>query len=202
MTPRTPRADSARNREALLDAGMRALRRDVDAPLDAIAAEAGLTRRAVYGHFTGRDELVDAVIERGAARIADAVGPARDEDPLVAIARLGSCLWDAIAEVRAVARMAVRSRHAATVGRALAPVRDRLRESLSRAAEAGAVRTDVDVDVLASLVERAALDVLEVEPESGRLLAMTHPLCAAGVGAAAAARAAAMADADLADGAR
>ncbi|WP_062465415.1 TetR/AcrR family transcriptional regulator [Demequina soli] len=187
MTPRTPRADSARNREALLDAGLRALRRDLDAPLDVIAAEAGLSRRAVYGHFSGRDELVDAIVERGAARIAAAVGPERDEDPLVALARLGGALWDAVADVAPLARMALSSGRTPTVATAMAPVRARVRAALGAAAEAGTVRTDIDAETLAVLVERAALDVLEVAPSHARMLAMTHPLCAAGVGGARAA---------------
>lgn len=192
MTPRTPRADSARNREALLDAGGRALRRDVDATLEDIATEAGLSRRAVYGHFPGRDALVDAIVERGATRIAAAVGPRTDEDPLVTLARLGGALWDAVADVHAVARMALASGLGATVAAAMAPIRERVRACLVDAASAHRVRTDVTLEVLALLVERAALDVLEVaaqaEADDARMLAMTHPLCAAGVGAADAAR--------------
>ncbi|WP_062390189.1 TetR/AcrR family transcriptional regulator [Demequina iriomotensis] len=195
MNPRTPRADSARNHEALLDAASRALRLDVDASLDAIATEAGLSRRAVYGHFAGRDELVAAVISRGAERIANALETPRDPDPLVALARLGVSLWDAIADVRTIARMALSSPHAATVAQALSPVRARVRESLAAATAEGTVRTDVDVETLAMLVERAALDVLDVADSAGaddaRLLVMTHPLCAAGVGAERATRIAA-----------
>ncbi|WP_062377526.1 TetR/AcrR family transcriptional regulator [Demequina pelophila] len=186
MSPRPPRADSARNREALLDAATALLRENFDAPLDAIAAAAGLTRRAVYGHFPSRDDLVAAMLERGAARIAGAVGEARDEPPLHALARLGGALWDQVAEVRAFARAAVATPHAAFVARGLAPVRERMRGILERAAARGEVRTDVGLTTLALLVERAALDVLEVTGDSpagdARLLAMTHPLCAAGVG--------------------
>ncbi|WP_062308403.1 TetR/AcrR family transcriptional regulator [Demequina subtropica] len=188
MTARSPRADSARNHDALLDAAARALRDDVDAPLDAIAAEAGLSRRAVYGHFAGRDELVAAMLDRGAVRISAALDAPRDEDPLVGLARLGVSLWDAVADVRTIARMAVTTHHSETVARALAPVRARVRACLAEATAAGVVRTDVAVEILAVLVERAALDVLEVAPEAdpaqARTLVMTHPLCAAGVGAA------------------
>lgn len=189
------RADCRRNRESLLDATIAVLRRDAEAPLGAIAREAGLSRRAVYGHFPGRVELVDAALERGAARIARAVDTPPDANPLTTIARLGAALWEQVADVRAVARTAVSPTHAATVAGAMAPVRARLREALDRAAASSSVRTDVDVATLAPLVERAALDVLDVsdglDPATARTLAMTHPLCAAGVGAQHAARIAA-----------
>lgn len=195
VTAHPTRADSARNREALLDAAMTVLRTDVDAPLQAFADQAGLSRRAVYGHFPGRDQLVDAALARGAERIAAVVGAPDDEDPLAALAGLGGALWDHVADVTAVARTAVSPAHAATVAAALAPVRRRVRECLAAAAADGSVRTDVPIDTLALLVERAALDVLDLadpaHPREARLLAMTHPLCAAGVGASQAARIAA-----------
>lgn len=196
MTIATPaRADVRRNRESLLDATIAVLRRDPDAPLATIAREAGLSRRAAYGHFPGREELVDAALERGAARIAQAVASPPDRDPLVTIARLGAALWDQVADVRAAARTAVSPAHAATVAGAMAPVRRRLRDALDRAASTSSVRTDIDVATLAPLVERAALDVLDtsdgLDPAVARTLAMTHPLCAAGVGAQRAARIAA-----------
>ena len=196
MTPtRQPRADSLRNRDALLDAAMRALRVDPDASLHAIAAEAGLTRRAVYSHFPGRDPLVDAALERGASRIAAAVDLPPAPDPLATLARRGGALWAHVAEVHAVARMAVSGTHAAAVALAMAPVHARVRACLAQARAEGAVRDDVDLHTLAVLVERAALDVLDlaegVDPVTARLLAVTHPLCAAGVGARDAARIAA-----------
>ncbi len=187
MKRTSTRADSARNREALLDAAILILREDVDAPLQAFADAAGLSRRAIYGHFPGRDELVDAALARGAERIAEAVDHPRDDDPLVGLARIGASLWDHVADVTAVARTALSPAHAATVAAALTPVRLRVRDCLTAAAASGEVRTDIPLDTLALLVERAALDVLDLadpsEPARARRLAMTHPLCAAGVGA-------------------
>lgn len=55
---RAPRRDAASNREALLDAARAILNRDPEASLDTIAAAAGLTRRAVYGHFPSRNTLL------------------------------------------------------------------------------------------------------------------------------------------------
>ena len=55
---RAPRSDAAKNRAALLDAARSELNRDPDASLDTIAAAAGLSRRAVYGHFPSRDALI------------------------------------------------------------------------------------------------------------------------------------------------
>ena len=67
---RDPRRDATANREAILSAAAVALNEDIDASLETIAARAGLSRRAVYGHFATRDELLVEVFTRGARRLA------------------------------------------------------------------------------------------------------------------------------------
>ena len=65
---RARRADAATNRVALVRAAQTVLARDPHASIDTIAREAGLSRRAVYGHFPDRDSLVRAVIAVAAER--------------------------------------------------------------------------------------------------------------------------------------
>lgn len=67
----TRRADArATRREQLLDAADRAIRRDgPDVPMEALAAEAGITKPVLYRHFGDRDGLLDAVAERHARRL-------------------------------------------------------------------------------------------------------------------------------------
>ena len=68
----TTRRDAVKNRAALLAAARVALNRDPESSLETIAAEAGLSRRAVYGHFPTRDDLLREVTAHGAARIGRA----------------------------------------------------------------------------------------------------------------------------------
>jgi AcrR family transcriptional regulator len=63
---RAPRKDAAENREAILRAAALLLNDDPDASLEAIAAAAGLSRRALYGHFATRDDLLRELVVLGA----------------------------------------------------------------------------------------------------------------------------------------
>lgn len=157
---RGPRRDAVVNREALLAAAAAELSASADASLDTIAQAAGLSRRAVYGHFATRDELVLALIERGAERLNRAAASVDHENPVIAIALLSARLWDAVEHVRLLAAMAVREPYVHGVATALAPVRARLCGLVGRGAALGAVRRDIPERMLTRLVEQAALAVL------------------------------------------
>ncbi|MFB7447376.1 TetR/AcrR family transcriptional regulator [Streptomyces sp. NPDC056194] len=82
---RRRRADGERSRAAILDAAVRLLRQRPDAGMEAIATEAGVTRQTVYAHFSSRDALLAATVDRiteGAVAAMDAArldeGPATD----------------------------------------------------------------------------------------------------------------------------
>lgn len=69
---RPPRADGEARKQArraeLVDAAVRVIRRDgPGVPMDAIAAEAGVTKPILYRHFGDRRGLVDAVAEQFAS---------------------------------------------------------------------------------------------------------------------------------------
>lgn len=157
---RGPRRDATANREALLAAAAATLAESADASLETIARNAGLSRRAVYGHFANRDQLVLALIERGAERLNRTAATVDHEDPLVAIALLGARLWDTVEHVRLLAAMAVREPYVHGVAAALAPVRARLCGFVGRAAALGVGRRDVPEQLLTRLIEQAALAVL------------------------------------------
>jgi len=71
---RYPKDHKQRTRARLIEAGGRVFRRrGVDgAGVDALAAEAGLTSGAFYGHFAGKEELLTEVIRRAVADNEDA----------------------------------------------------------------------------------------------------------------------------------
>jgi AcrR family transcriptional regulator len=59
-SPREPRSDAARNREALVRAAIAAVHREGPrVPLATIAADAGVGIGTLYRHFPGREELLD-----------------------------------------------------------------------------------------------------------------------------------------------
>ncbi|MGO4592352.1 TetR/AcrR family transcriptional regulator [Leifsonia sp. 2TAF2] len=187
-TTRAPRRDATANREAILQAAAVALNEDIDASLESIAARAGLSRRAVYGHFATRDELLVEVFTRGARRLAVLLDPVSHPDPLVEIALFGATLWAEVEHVRVSAALAVRGPHREMVGTALDPARERLRETVGRGRESGRIRTDLDRETVTRLIENAAVSVLDeatrarLSPSAGHRLVMLAGLSAAGMG--------------------
>lgn len=153
---RSTRRDATANRAALLEAAQRLLATDAAASLDSIAREAGLTRRALYGHFADRDELLHEVIALGAVRFNEIAGSTDHPDPRVALARLAVRLWREASVVRASANIALDDAHLQHTVVALAPLRRRVRDLVAAGAASGAFRGDVSPELLAFLVEETA----------------------------------------------
>lgn len=185
---RAPRRDAAENREALIAAAVRVLNADVDASLEAIAAEAGLSRRSVYGHFANRDELVREVLRLDAERMAASVVPIVHEDARIEIALYGATLWAQVQHASVTAEFAVRGPYTELVAKALEPARAKLRHTVRRGVRDGVLRQDMHADALARLIERAALDVLTeathegLDARAGHTLVMITALSVAGLG--------------------
>jgi AcrR family transcriptional regulator len=173
---RAPRRDAAANRESLLAAASATLNAHPDAGLEAIAAAAGLSRRAVYGHFAGRDELIAALIHSGATRLNDIAAHVDHPHTPTAIALLGARLWHAVEHVQLLAAMAVREPHVERAASALAPVRERLGSLVARGVADDTLRTDMPAQTLARLIERAAIAVLLEASVSGLTDAEGHRL--------------------------
>ena len=101
--PASRRADARRNVAAIVEAATVCLGRRPDATLAEIAAAAGVGRVTLYGHFSSRAELVDAVlthaIERGDAALepVDLTG-----DPRVALERLIAASWEVVDQSRSI----------------------------------------------------------------------------------------------------
>ena len=190
---RAPRRDATENRAALLAAARVVLNRDPDAGLDAIAAEAGLTRRAVYGHFANRDALLLELVVQGTTRVVDALVAVDHLQPLVRIALIASRMWHEVEAVRVMTLFAVRGPFQAQVAERLRPLRRHLSDTVREGARHG-VRTDIPADTLARLIEGAAIAVLDEAGRSrmaaaaARRLAMLAVLGMAGLDAAAANR--------------
>lgn len=154
--PRMRRRDATANREALLRAAQATLAVDPHASLDAIAQAAGLSRRALYGHFADRESLLREVIAIGSRRFNAIAEQSDDPDPRVALARMAVRLWREAAAVRASANIALDDAHVAYTVVALAPLRRRLRELTDAGVASGAFRGDVSASLLAFLIEETA----------------------------------------------
>ena len=185
---RPARSDRVRNRAALLEAARAVLRRDPDASVDAIAAAAGLTRRALYGHFPSREALVTELATAGARRVAAAAAASRDDDPVVDIALVGRLVWDDVEAVRAMTLSVVRGPlREAIMGDPLAPLHARLVDDVTRAAAAGTARDDLPPQTVARLIEGAAFTALDesvrspLGREEGRRLVILAGLGALGL---------------------
>ncbi|AYF97752.1 TetR/AcrR family transcriptional regulator [Protaetiibacter intestinalis] len=155
------RRDAENNRLALLAAAGTVLNRDPDASLDAIAAEAGLSRRALYGHFATRDDLIHSLLAHRVSRLLAAVEQVEHPDTPTLLALIGVVMWREVEAVRVMAQFTVRGSHQRELAYALTPLRDRVRHAVAVGAATGRIRDDIDPPILARLVEGAVLSVLD-----------------------------------------
>jgi len=153
---RERRSDATTNHKALLHAAQIVLAENPQASLDTIAQAAGLSRRALYGHFADRETLLREVIALGAERFNTIAEIIDDIDPRVALARLAARLWREASAVRAAANIALSEAHVSETVRSLTPLRRRVRELTDAGIAAGAFRRDVSPEVLAILIEETA----------------------------------------------
>jgi AcrR family transcriptional regulator len=185
---RSRRRDAAENRESLLSAARVVFNRDPSASLESVAAEAGLSRRSVYGHFANRDELLLELVTTGARRVASALESVTHPDPLVRLALISSNLWREVESVRVMAVVALRGPLAQHTAGALGAVRAKLRAAITEGQADGSMRRDLPVERLARLVEDTALAVLEDSTEhplgalDGDRLAILMTLAVVGLG--------------------
>src|SRR5206468_3330957 len=109
-TAKEKRADARRNIEAILDAARTCLIRDPDANIGEIAKAAGIGRVTLYGHFSTRADLVDAVFTRTLEE-SDHVLHAVDlsGDPRTALTRLIDSSWRIVHRFRALLQAAQRA---------------------------------------------------------------------------------------------
>jgi AcrR family transcriptional regulator len=187
---RAPRRDATENRAALVQAARTVLQADPDASLESIAAAAGLSRRAVYGHFPSRDDLVREVVTGGAERILGAM-PSRAElaglPPASRLAAIAVTLWTEVSHVRSMAVIAVRGPMLEIVATVFAPLRDMVRDACAVGIADGTLRGDVDAATLGRLVEGACLAVLDeatrsaTPDDAGRRMVVLSALGMAGV---------------------
>ena len=75
--PKRRRADAERSIAAITNAALEALASDPDASMAEIARRAGVVRATIYMHFPTRESLLDAVMEKATAQVAEAIAAGR-----------------------------------------------------------------------------------------------------------------------------
>ncbi|MFM9629212.1 MULTISPECIES: TetR/AcrR family transcriptional regulator [Streptomyces] len=163
--PRKPRATRTR----ILDAARQTLGHDPDSSLGAIAEAAGVARRTVYGHFTGRAALIEGLTAEAAEAIrlaiADARAPRPDPDPLpdpaTDLARFVLTLWPVGDRYRTLLGLARQDLGAQRVSELLAPARDTVAAILARGQQHGVFHTGVPPGPLSRALEAHLLALLD-----------------------------------------
>lgn len=169
-TETLPRADARRNIQRILEAAESVLARDPSASMSEIAAEAGLGRVTVYGHFRSRPLLVEAVVRRSLAA-ADAALQNVDlsGEAAASLERLVNETWQItvnagqllVAAEEALPPSTVRELHAGGL-------EERVRSFIAGAQSRGEFRTDMPTDWFVATFH-AIIHAAPNEISSGRL---------------------------------
>jgi len=174
------RATAERNIEAILDAVERLLERGSPASIVAVANEAGVSRVTVYAHFTTREQLLEAVVERAVQRTTvalDAVEPERGP-PLQALERVIDVGWRDLDRNNAIAQAASELLTAEVHKRTHQAAHRRLRKLIDRGRRSGDFRTDVPAEWLVTafhaLIHAAGDDVRAGRMRAGAALKALH----------------------------
>jgi len=168
--PTQLRADARRNVEAILAAAEACLARDPDASMSDIAAEAGLGRVTIYGHFSSRQVLVEAVVHR-ALHAANSALNAVDlsGDPGQAFERLVDATWEVTMRSGGLIIAAEKTLPVTTVRNAHAGgLEERVRNLFDAGKRSGAFRSELPTDWLVATFH-AVLHAAATEIDAGRL---------------------------------
>ena len=95
---RRRRADAERSIAAILDAAIDVLSEHPTASIEEIATAAGVARQTVYAHYSSREALLQAVIDRALAQTVAAIDAAEPNEgpPAEALDRLVSASWQTL----------------------------------------------------------------------------------------------------------
>lgn len=167
---RRRRSDADRSVEAILAAALDALASDPDASMAEIARQAGVVRATIYVHFPTRESLLDAVMERAVADVANAMTDAEPQrgDPKEALERVLRATWKELGRFHALlaintSRLSVEELH-----RRHLPMTTQLWPLIERGQKQGVFRADLPVSWHVAVI-RAIVHTASAELRSGRI---------------------------------
>jgi AcrR family transcriptional regulator len=145
LAGRVQRADARRNRQRVLDAARKLfVERGLEAPVEEIAAAAGVGVGTVYRHFPTKEDLFAALIEYRFLALASAAREALAEaDPWGSFATFMRRSAQLIVEDRGVSEAMDQRPAICDEAASKSELRELSGALLARAQEAGAVRPDV-----------------------------------------------------------
>jgi AcrR family transcriptional regulator len=173
-TKRRRRSDADRSVEAILEAARDALAGDPDASMAEIARRAGVVRATIYAHFPTRESLLDAVMERAVAEVAEATagaGPTRGE-PEEALERVLRATWQKLALFHALLAINTARLSAEELRRRHLPVMTQFAPLIERGQKGGVFRRNVPLEWHLAVI-RAIAHAASAELQSGRLTEAT-----------------------------
>ncbi|MVU76200.1 TetR family transcriptional regulator [Nocardia sp. ET3-3] len=168
MSDRPLRADARRNRERVLAAAQEAFAAEgISVPLDEIARRAGVGAGTVYRHFPTKEALFEAAIVDQVERIT---AHARE---LTEAGDAGTAFFDFLAKlvlqggVKRDLADALRTQGGDYPRTAPSEFKEALAALLSRAQRAGAVRPEIGIDDLLTLIKGITLAVHDAGADDG-----------------------------------
>jgi AcrR family transcriptional regulator len=164
------RADAERSVAAILDAALEALASDPDSSMSAIARRAGVVRATIYVHFPTRETLLDAVMERAVADVAEATRAAEPQrgEPREALERVLRATWRELGRFHALLALNSARLSAEELRRRHLPVLDQLAPLIERGRKDGVFRSDVPVSWDLAVI-RAIVHTASSESRNGRI---------------------------------
>lgn len=163
------RADAQRNRAKILAAAPVALRKNPDASVADIAAEAGVGRMTLYGHFANRAALIDATLADSLEQAEDVLGNVPlDGDPAVALEALIASSWTLLERVRSVLVVAQRELPSARIREMHEVAEGRMQGLFERGQREGVFRAELPVSWLL-VVTHLAMNAAAEEVTAGRI---------------------------------
>lgn len=163
------RADAQRNRAKILAGAVTAIRKNPDASVADIAAEAGVGRVTLYGHFRTRPELIEAALVESLERGEEVLHHVPLEgDACKAFQRLVASSWTLVDQSRALLAAAQKELPAARIRALHEKAEARMRGLLERGQHDGAFRADLPVSWLLTTTHVVMNGAAE-EVRAGRL---------------------------------
>jgi len=146
--PRAQRADARRNRESVVEAARKLMAtQGLDTQMDDIAREAGVGVGTVYRHFPNKEDLIYALAEHRFKRLAEFAEEAlAEDDPGPAFERFMYRGAELQATDRSLSEVMRDRPDAMRIGAESVGLLELVRQVMTRAQEAGAVRLDAEAE--------------------------------------------------------
>jgi TetR/AcrR family transcriptional regulator, mexCD-oprJ operon repressor len=164
------RATAERNVEAILDAAEALLTRGESASIAAVAAGAEVSRVTVYSHFSTRQAVLEAVVERAVTRATVTFDAATSgaASATEALERAVTASWLELSRHTGIAEAAAAQLSPDVLRRTHEAAQAHARRLIERGRRSGEFRTDVPADWLVS-VFHALLHAAGDDVRAGRL---------------------------------